>query len=238
MTTSDQALTRDEALAILREHREELRERFGVTELALFGSTVRNEARPDSDIDLLAEFAGECTWEHRDQAKRFIEDLFGRKVDLINSPDLFEKVRPWVEREQLTVFDPPKHWSLPIPIEKRWDMYVDDMLKYGRLSLEFTRGLSMEDVVTNDEKYMATLHALQTIGEAANKIPNEVYSRHPHIPWRDIVNARNWIAHGYEGVDPSKVWKMVTVSVPELLPQLEELRIEAIAELPQELRDV
>ena len=237
MATPDRALTREETLAILREHRQELRDRFGVTELALFGSTVRNEARSDSDLDLVAEFARECTWQELSDAQCFLEEIFGRTVDLIPRPNLFEKVRPWVEREQLPVFNPPEHWSLPLPLEKRWDMYVDDMLEYGRLSQEFSEGFDRESFWQDRRTYMAILHALQTIGEAANKIPNEIYGRHPQIPWGDIIGARNWIAHGYFAVDPSKVWRMVTVSVPELLPQLEALRAEAVAELPEGLRD-
>lgn len=48
-----QALSRTETLAVLREHKPVLAERFGVVELALFGSTARDEARPESDVDIL-----------------------------------------------------------------------------------------------------------------------------------------------------------------------------------------
>ena len=44
----------NEALQILTEHRHEL-DRFGVKSLAIFGSVARNEARPDSDVDILAK---------------------------------------------------------------------------------------------------------------------------------------------------------------------------------------
>jgi predicted nucleotidyltransferase len=48
-------MRRDEALRTLKEHEEELRER-GVMHLRLFGSVARDEATPESDVDLLAEF--------------------------------------------------------------------------------------------------------------------------------------------------------------------------------------
>ncbi len=233
----DRCLTRDEALRILRAHQAELRERFGVTELALFGSTVRNEARPDSDVDILADFVGECDWTMLDAAKQFLEQILNHSVDLVSRPRLYEKVRPWVEREELPVFNPPTHWSLPVPLDKRWDMYVDDMLEFCSLSLEFTESFDLDALVEDRRSYMATLQALQTIGEAANKIPREIHDQHPEIPWVDIINARNWIAHGYDAVEPSEIWKMVTVSVPQLLPQLRALKVEAVAELPEDLRD-
>jgi predicted nucleotidyltransferase len=49
-------MRRDEALAILTAHQEELKE-YGVKSLAIFGSVARDEARPDSDVDLLVEFS-------------------------------------------------------------------------------------------------------------------------------------------------------------------------------------
>jgi hypothetical protein len=49
-------MTRAEALTALRAAAPELRARFGVTRLGLFGSIARDEARPDSDVDLVAEF--------------------------------------------------------------------------------------------------------------------------------------------------------------------------------------
>ena len=48
-------LRKDQVLAILSAHQAELRE-LGVKSLALFGSVARDEARPDSDVDLLIEF--------------------------------------------------------------------------------------------------------------------------------------------------------------------------------------
>lgn len=51
-------MRKDEALKLLSQHKPELIRRFGITDLALFGSTVRDEARPDSDIDVLVSFDG------------------------------------------------------------------------------------------------------------------------------------------------------------------------------------
>ena len=48
-------MQRDEALKILSDHKYELRDKFGVTSIAIFGSTARDEAGPDSDVDTLIE---------------------------------------------------------------------------------------------------------------------------------------------------------------------------------------
>jgi predicted nucleotidyltransferase len=49
-------MKRDQVLKILTEHRLELRDKFGVKSLALFGSVARDEASQTSDVDLLVEF--------------------------------------------------------------------------------------------------------------------------------------------------------------------------------------
>jgi predicted nucleotidyltransferase len=95
-------MRRDEVLAILRAHREDLR-RLGVKSLSLFGSTARDEARPDSDIDLLVEFAGPATFDAFMDLKFYLEDLLGRRIDLVTSRALKPRIRPSVEREAILV---------------------------------------------------------------------------------------------------------------------------------------
>lgn len=51
-------MRKDEALKLLTQHKPELVRRFGITDLALFGSTARDEARADSDSGVLVEFDG------------------------------------------------------------------------------------------------------------------------------------------------------------------------------------
>ena len=51
-----QAMKRDEVIGFLSSHRQELEERFGVRSLALFGFMARDEAGPESDVDVLVEF--------------------------------------------------------------------------------------------------------------------------------------------------------------------------------------
>jgi predicted nucleotidyltransferase len=95
-------MRRDEALRILREHRAELDE-MGVRSLALFGSVARDEAGPESDVDVLVEFAEPETFATYMDAKFYLEDLFGRRVDLVTESGLRERIRPYVERELIRV---------------------------------------------------------------------------------------------------------------------------------------
>ena len=96
-------MDRSTALQLLKEHRPVLAERFGVVRLALFGSTARDTARPDSDVDLLVAFDGPATSERYFGLQFYLEDLLGRPVDLVTEKALRERLRPYVERDAIVV---------------------------------------------------------------------------------------------------------------------------------------
>ncbi len=77
--------------------------RYGVERLALFGSTVRDSKRPDSDIDILVSFDGPATSERYFGVQFFLEDLLGRPVDLVTDKALRPELRPFIEREAVHV---------------------------------------------------------------------------------------------------------------------------------------
>ena len=99
----EQAMGKVEVLALLREHKLAMAERFGVVDLALFGSTVRDEAGPDSDVDILVSFDRPTDPECYFGVQFYIEDLLGRPVDLVTDKALRAELRPYVEAEAVRV---------------------------------------------------------------------------------------------------------------------------------------
>ncbi len=88
------------ALALLREHEPEIKKRFGVREIGIFGSFVRGEERPDSDVDVLVSFRkGEETFDNYMDCKFYLEDLFMRKVDLVMKGAIKKRIRPYILKE-------------------------------------------------------------------------------------------------------------------------------------------
>ena len=90
-------------LELLSQHKAHLARRYGVTGLALFGSTVRSEAREDSDIDILVGFDGPATSERYFGVQFYLEDLFGRPVELVTEKALRRELRPYVESQAVRV---------------------------------------------------------------------------------------------------------------------------------------
>ena len=93
----------DEVIDTLRTHLGTLTERFGVTGLALFGSYARGTATESSDIDILVRFDGPATSKSYFGVQFYLEDLFGRPIDLVTDKALRPRFRPYVEREAVDV---------------------------------------------------------------------------------------------------------------------------------------
>ena len=81
-----------------------VRGRFGVKRIGIFGSFARGEQKRSSDIDVLVEFTeGEATFDNFMQLVYYLEDLFGRKVDLLTVGGIDKYIQPRVEREVIWV---------------------------------------------------------------------------------------------------------------------------------------
>ena len=96
-------MNRQQALDVLSRSKPELARRFGVTRLALFGSTVRDQARAGSDVDVLVSFDGAASSKRYFGVQFFLEDVLGCPVDLVTDKALRAELRPFIEREQIDV---------------------------------------------------------------------------------------------------------------------------------------
>jgi predicted nucleotidyltransferase len=96
-------MKRSDVLKLLAQHKPELMRRFSVTDLALFGSTVRDAASEGSDVDILVAFDGPATSERYFGVQFYLEDLLGCPVDLVTDKALRSELRPYVEREAVHV---------------------------------------------------------------------------------------------------------------------------------------
>jgi len=89
-----------DALALLRQHEPEIKRKFGVAKIGIFGSFVRGEERPDSDVDVLVTFRkNEKTFDNYMDCKFYLEDIFGRKVDLVMKGAIKKRLKPYILSE-------------------------------------------------------------------------------------------------------------------------------------------
>jgi predicted nucleotidyltransferase len=100
---TEKAMNRDQVLKSIAEHREKLASDFGVKSLALFGSVVRDEATPASDVDLLVEFDGRPVGLfHLSRTQRYLESILGvLKVVLVLRDGIKPALRERILREAI-----------------------------------------------------------------------------------------------------------------------------------------
>jgi len=89
---------------ILQERKNYLAEKFGVIEIAIFGSYARGEQRKDSDVDLIVDFKeGWKTFDNYMNLKFYLEELFGKKVDLVIKSAINSRIKPFIIEEAIYV---------------------------------------------------------------------------------------------------------------------------------------
>lgn len=96
-------MNRSDALDLLAQSKPILADRYGVTNLALFGSTARDSAGTGSDVDVLVGFDGPATSARYFGVQFYLEDLFGCAVDLVTEKALREELRPFIVKEAIHV---------------------------------------------------------------------------------------------------------------------------------------
>ena len=90
-------------LTQLRSRIGEIRQRFSVRALAIFGSIARDDAADGSDVDVLVVFDGKASFDLFMDLKFYLEDLLGTQVDLVTDKALRPQVRRVIEREMIDV---------------------------------------------------------------------------------------------------------------------------------------
>jgi predicted nucleotidyltransferase len=94
-------MERDKALKILSEHKAELQQKHGVKSIAIFGSTARNEARDDSDVDILVEFERPVGFVKYFRLQYRLEELLGQAVDMATPGGLVPELKDRIMLESI-----------------------------------------------------------------------------------------------------------------------------------------
>jgi uncharacterized protein with HEPN domain/predicted nucleotidyltransferase len=198
--------------------------------LAVFGSVLRDDFRPDSDIDVLYAL------EPGQRIDRFaaadeLAALLGHSVDFIALPDLRWRIRDRVLADAETLYGetPEEYASFRKHRTQEWEavkdenLYLGDMLDIARRAQRIAQGRTREEYDTDEVFQLAVLHIVQTIGEAATRVSQATRAQHPKIPWGEIIGMRNILVHRYDAINHDVVWDTVTNGVPALITELETM---------------
>ena len=89
--------------------------------------------------------------------------------------------------------------------------HIDECIEHIN---DYLKGKSFEYMKENIMCFHAVVYNIMIIGEAANR------DEHPEVPWRDIVDMRNALVHGYITTNATLVWETYTTDLPILKKQI------------------
>jgi len=108
-------------------------------------------------------------------------------------------------------------------MKREYSDYLQDMLDNAERALNFVQGMEYDEFFEDEKTNYAVMRALEVIGEASAKIPEDVRKANPRIPWREISAMRNKLMHEYFGANLEVVWKTVQEDLPVIIPVLHEM---------------
>jgi len=107
---------------------------------------------------------------------------------------------------------------------KRTDKeYLKDILIACENIIEYIKNYNFDAFMKDRKTQDAVLRNIEIIGEAVKSISDNIKRRYPEIEWREIAKTRDKLIHSYFGVDLDVVWDIVTIDIPRLRQQIEEI---------------
>lgn len=98
-------------------------------------------------------------------------------------------------------------------------LHIKESIKHV---MSFLQGKTYEEMKSDVMCYHAVVYNIMIIGEAANLLTKDFREKHPEVPWRDIVDMRNVLVHGYFTTSALFIWETYTKDLPVLLKQVEK----------------
>ncbi len=101
--------------------------------------------------------------------------------------------------------------------------FIEDILDAMNKAESLLEDVSFSQFENDFRINFAVVRALEIIGEAAKRLPDELRLRYPDIPWKGMSGMRDRIIHGYDNVDLQIVWDVVKRDIPQIKPKIDSI---------------
>jgi uncharacterized protein with HEPN domain len=97
------------------------------------------------------------------------------------------------------------------------DLLIQDIIESAQKILDYTKGLTYDEFKADSMRVDAVIRNFEIIGEAANRLPDQIKDELPNIDWHKIRGFRNRVAHDYMGINYFIVWQIREEFIPDLI---------------------
>jgi uncharacterized protein with HEPN domain len=104
--------------------------------------------------------------------------------------------------------------------ERSTSLLLQDILDSADKILIYTKALSYEEFVADSKTIDAVVRNFEIIGEACNRLPDQLKDSSDEIDWHKIRGLRNRIVHGYFGISYKIIWHIKEEYLPQLILQI------------------
>jgi hypothetical protein len=187
--------------------------RWNVRSFQFYGSIMRDDFRPDSDVDVMVEFYPDkrTSFFNLSSMQVELESLFGRKVDLADRRSV-EQSENYIRRIGMLSGKPPI---------LRQMSYLLDMLICARKIREITENRPPEIVDTDERALYALTYNIRWLAVSANRVDAQTRERYPEIPWEPLIHSYTESDTDFFEPDRQEVkeiaWQVVPLIIPLLL---------------------
>lgn len=105
---------------------------------------------------------------------------------------------------------------------------LEDIVQAIDYAIQFAENLSFDEFVNDKCRYFAIVKNVEIVGEASYMLSTEFKENHSELPWKQIVNMRHVLVHGYTNIMPDILWETVQQDLlplkKQVLKYLEELQ--------------
>lgn len=107
--------------------------------------------------------------------------------------------------------------------ERAPKLLLEDILDSARKIIEYTRNITYDEFITDSKTIDAVVRNYEIIGEASNRLPDDVKDRINTVDWFRLRGFRNRIAHQYFGLDHQIIWQLKETHLKTLILEIEAI---------------
>ncbi|GAC1309367.1 MAG: DUF86 domain-containing protein [Mucilaginibacter sp.] len=102
-------------------------------------------------------------------------------------------------------------------------LLLEDILESAEKIITYTESLTYDEFIADSKTIDAVVRNFEIIGEAANRLPDELKDNNTEVDWHKLRGLRNRIVHGYFGINYKIIWSIIQEYLFELISQIRKL---------------